>query len=373
MRVLLRVPTEPPATDSPDRPLDFHRRLPGYCETPLVDAPRIAEKLGVAKLFVKDETSRFGLPSFKILGASWATYALLRERLGPISDGPLSYEKLQSWARPLGPLTLLAATDGNHGRAVACVARWFGLNARIYIPDFVLPGRRQAIEAEGGELEVVDGPYDAAVDAALEASHDAGTLLISDTARAATDFAPRMTAAGYTTAFEEVEQQLARSGNGRIDALAVQAAVGGLASASTVWARVTRRGRSPHVIVVEPEHAASIMSALAAGEPVTVSASELTNMAVLQCGTVSVTAFPNLHAGVSCCLTIEDAWAATAASELAACNLHTGFSGAAGVAGLLALFGGAFAEPVRQYLGLSRDARLLAVATESPAAAEHTA
>jgi diaminopropionate ammonia-lyase len=63
MRVLLRVPTEPPATDSPDRPLDFHRRLPGYCETPLVDAPRIAEKLGVAKLFVKDETSRFGMPS----------------------------------------------------------------------------------------------------------------------------------------------------------------------------------------------------------------------------------------------------------------------------------------------------------------------
>src|SRR5215468_1170576 len=101
MRVLLRLPTEPPDPGDADRPIDFHRRLPGYCETPLVEAPRLAEKLGVAKLFVKDETSRFALPSFKVLGASWATYAALRERLGPIPDGALSYESLQSWASPV--------------------------------------------------------------------------------------------------------------------------------------------------------------------------------------------------------------------------------------------------------------------------------
>src|SRR5215470_15336047 len=112
---------------------------------------------------------------------------------------------LRSWAAPLRPLTLLAATDGNHGRAVARVARWLGLDARIYIPDFVSAGRRQAIEAEGAELDVSGGPYDAAVDAALEASYSAGTLLITDTARAVTDVAPQMTVAGYTTAFEEVE------------------------------------------------------------------------------------------------------------------------------------------------------------------------
>ena len=71
--------------------------------------------------------------------------------------------------RRLRPLTLIAATDGNHGRAVARVARWFGLNARIFVPSFVSPGRRQAIEAEGAELRIIDGVYDAAVDAALEA------------------------------------------------------------------------------------------------------------------------------------------------------------------------------------------------------------
>src|SRR5215475_745392 len=111
MRVLLRVPTEAPDGGGADRPIDFHRRLPGYRVSPLVEAPRLAEILGVAKVFVKDETSRFELPSFKILGASWATYAALRERLGPIADGPLSDEILRAWAAPLRPLTLLAASD----------------------------------------------------------------------------------------------------------------------------------------------------------------------------------------------------------------------------------------------------------------------
>ena len=121
---------------------------------------------------------------------------------GPMSQSRLMRRKLRgatapAWAAPLRPLTLLAATDGNHGRAVARAARWFGLDARIYIPDFVSAGRRKAIEAEGAELDVTEGPYDAAVDAALEASYGAGTLLITDTARAATDLAPQMTVAGY--------------------------------------------------------------------------------------------------------------------------------------------------------------------------------
>src|SRR5215831_13604570 len=111
MRVLFRLPTEPPHSNVSDRPIDFHRRLPGYRETPLVEAPRLAEILGVAKVFVKDEASRFGLPAFKVLGASWAAYAALRERLGPLPDGPLSEESLRSWAAPVRPLTLLAATD----------------------------------------------------------------------------------------------------------------------------------------------------------------------------------------------------------------------------------------------------------------------
>ena len=371
MRALLRFTTEAPDSGSSDRPIDFHRRLPGYRESPLVEAPRLAEMLGVAKVFVKDETSRFGVPSFKVLGASWATYAVLRERLGPMPDGPLSYERLQAWASPVRPLTVMAGTDGNHGRAVARVARWLGLNARIFVPSFVAAGRRQAIQAEGAELTVIDGVYDAAVDAAAEAARGPDALLISDTARSASDVVPQLVTAGYTTAFAETEQQLSQSGDDRIDAVALQVGVGGLASAGTSWARLTRRGRSPRVIVVEPEPAACAMAALAAGEPITVSASQESVMGVLRCGTISLTAFANLHAGVSCCLAIEDSWAMDAVSELNSCGIRTGPSGAAGVAGLLAAFGGPLAGPVRQHLGLSSDARLLVVATESAAASEH--
>ena len=371
MHVLLRLTTEAPDSSNTDRPIDFHRRLPGYRESPLVEAPRLAEMLGVAKVFVKDETSRFGLPSFKILGASWATYATLRERLGPIPDGgPLSYESLQSWVSPLRPLTLIAATDGNHGRAVARVARWLGLNARIFVPSYVSPGRCQAIKAEGAELMITDGVYDTSVDAAAEAARSADSLLISDTARSASDIVPQLVTAGYTTAFAEVDQQLSQSGDDRIDAVSVQAGVGGLASACTSWARLARRGRSPRVIVVEPETAACVMTALAAGEPVAVSASQVSAMSCLQCGTVSFTAFANLQAGVSCCLAIEDSWATSAASELHSCGLRTGLSGAAGIAGLLAAFSGPLAGPVREHLGLVSDARLLVVATEAATAAE---
>ena len=315
-------PAESTYFGTSDRPIDFHRRLPGYQVSPLVEAPRLARMLGVANVFVKNESWRFGLPSFKILGASWAVYAALRKRLGPVPEGPLSYEATQAWAAPSRPLTLIAATDGNHGRAVARVAQWFGLASRIFVPSFVSPERRKAIESEGAELRVIDGVYDAAVDAAAaEAVRDAGTLLMSDTARSELDIIPQLVTAGYTTAFEEIEEQLAQSGDDRIDAVAIQAGVGGLASAGTAWAQITRRSRPPRVIVVEPEQAASIMAALAAGGPVSVSAAEVSAMSFLQCGTVSLTAFQNLQAGVSCCLAIGDSWAATAVSELDTCGI----------------------------------------------------
>ena len=210
------------------------------------------------------------------------------------------------------------------------------------------------------------------MNAAAEAAQDSDTLLISDTARSASDIVPQLVTAGYTTAFAEIEQQLSKSGDGRIDGVSIQAGVGGLASACTSWARLTRQGYSPRVIVVEPEPAACVMAALAAGEPIAVSANQVSAMNALQCGTVSLTAFANLHAGVSCSLAIEDSWATAAASKLRSCGVPTGLSGAAGVAGLLAAFSGSFAGPVRGFLGLGADAQLLVLATEAASASQHT-
>ncbi len=106
-------------------PLDFDRRLPDYAVTPLLDAPGLADSLGVGKVWVKDESWRLGLPAFKILGASWAVYKALEARFGAVGKWE-NLDELKERLAPLLPLTLAAATDGNHGRAVARMAKLLG-------------------------------------------------------------------------------------------------------------------------------------------------------------------------------------------------------------------------------------------------------
>ena len=105
---------------------------------------------------MKDESQRLGLPSFKILGASWAVYRLLVGRLGHEPEWR-DLDELRRALAPLGPLTLVAATDGNHGRAVAHMARLLGYAARIFVPAGTAPARIDAIEGEGAPVTVVDG------------------------------------------------------------------------------------------------------------------------------------------------------------------------------------------------------------------------
>ena len=157
---------------APDQaPLAFHRRLPGYAKTPLVDAPGIAETLGVGKVWVKDESARLGLPAFKVLGASWAVYKALLERLpGDEFGGWETVEELREKLEPLRPLALVAATDGNHGRALARVARLLGLGTRIIVPEEMVAARREAIVGEGAEVVVVEGTYDEAGERGLVVS-----------------------------------------------------------------------------------------------------------------------------------------------------------------------------------------------------------
>ena len=122
------------SSSRPVGPVAFHRKLPGYCPSPVFDLVDLAADLGVGRLLVKDESNRFGLPAFKMLGASWATYRRLVERLGA-EPGPWStLDELAWFLTPILPLDLATATDGNHGRAVARLARLLGLGARIFVP-----------------------------------------------------------------------------------------------------------------------------------------------------------------------------------------------------------------------------------------------
>ncbi|MFV1989798.1 MAG: pyridoxal-phosphate dependent enzyme, partial [Acidimicrobiales bacterium] len=141
----------------------FHRRMPAYSPTLLLDAPDLAQRLGVGRILIKAETRRMGLPSFKILGASWATYGAICAHLGEEPEPWHNINELAAKLAHLKPFALATATDGNHGRAVAFMARLLGFDARIFVPTGMSPARIRAMEAEGATVTIIDGDYDDAV------------------------------------------------------------------------------------------------------------------------------------------------------------------------------------------------------------------
>ncbi len=188
----------------------FHRALNGSgSPTPLCALPEIAATLRVAHLDLKLESDRLGLPSFKVLGASWATVEALR----PV---------LPSWWRPkdgleplagaLPALTLVAASDGNHGQALAHVARLLGLRSRVFVPERLSAMRQEAIEREGGEVVRIAGSYDDAVAQSASDVERHGRVLVSDTSWPGYEHIPAAVIDGYATILWEVEEQLQAAG-----------------------------------------------------------------------------------------------------------------------------------------------------------------
>lgn len=340
--------------------LDFHRKLPGYAPTPLVRAPHLAAALGVGEAWVKDEAHRLGLPAYKILGASWATFRELDALFGPFEPWA-RLEQLAARLRPHLPLTLVAATDGNHGRAVARMARWLGLGAHILVPQDMVAARQQAIVDEGARLQVMDGSYDEAVAAAARLA-DARHLVISDTAWDGYTRVPGWVVEGYSTIFQEAEAQLCAQNAPQPDVVAVQMGVGSLASA--VLNHYRAAGRSSRVVGVEPLRADCVLRSLQAGQPVQTPGPHPSIMSGLNCGTVSPLAWPLLRDGLSACVAIPDTRAEEAMRLLSRDGVVSGESGAAGAGGLLELLSGPDAQRHRDVLGLSAESRVLVMSTE---------
>jgi diaminopropionate ammonia-lyase len=337
-------------------PRAFHRRLPGYAVTPLVEAPRLAGRLGVARVLVKNESHRLELPSYKILGASWAIYREVRDVFG---IDPGDWHDVAGLARALrraGRLTLAAATDGNHGRAVAHVAALLGWASHIYVPAGTAASRIDGIASEGASVTVVDGSYD---DAVARSAQDAGkrTLVISDTAWPGYERVPQRVVEGYSTIFWELEEQLA--GAQQPTVLAVQMGVGSLAAAAVLHYRTGDRAR-PRIVGVEPADAACVLASARAGEVTEVPAPHRSIMAGLNCGLPSPLALPLLDAGIDDFVATADDDARWAMRELASAGVEAGESGAAGLAGLLA----AHERGLGPELGLTRDATVMLLCTE---------
>lgn len=327
--------------------LRFHQSLPGYSRTRLVEVPALAGELGVARVFVKEEASRLGLPAFKVLGASYAVSRALSARIG--HDEALDFDSLRSIAPAV---RLVAATDGNHGRAVAHVARLLGLRAEIFTPAGITRAAKDAIEAEGAHRSEVDAPYDDVVRTAA-ASVDDDAVLIQDTSWDGYEEIPAWIVDGYSTLLVEADQQAAAAGSAPFDVVFVPVGVGSLAEAVV---RHYRSGESaPSIVSVEPTAAPAILTSLHAGRSVTVPTSD-TIMAGLNCGTPTEAGWPTLRDGVDRALTVTDDQATSAVHDLAALGIDAGPCGAASLAG------------ARSLGSLPADATVLLLSTEGRAA-----
>jgi diaminopropionate ammonia-lyase len=340
---------EPPSdAGEPLDPRAVHALLPGYAPTRLVDAPAIAEAAGLDRVWVKDETSRLGLPSFKILGASYALYRELRARLGDETKWT-SFGNWRRAADALGPLTLVTATEGNHGRAVAHLARLLGLDAHVLVPEGTAASRRDAIAGEGAVVETVGGTYDDAI-AALRGFGGDRHLVLSDTSWEGYERIPEWVIAGYATIFAEIGAEP--------ELVVVQAGVGALAAAAS---RAYGASRS-RLLAVEPEHAACVLSALRAGAPEQVDGPFDSVMAGLNCGLASAVALRRLRHGLDGVVTVGDDDARAATRLMHASGVRAGPTGAAGAAALLALR--ASGDDVRAALGVDSAREALVICTE---------
>lgn len=329
MRATVNAHHDPRRVPAPSgEAFGFHAGLPGYAPTPVRLLPDVASSLDVAAVGVKDESVRLGLPAFKVLGVSWAVQRTL-------DDHP-------------DVRVLVAASAGNHGRAVAHVAAQRGLAARVFLPARAALARREAIADEGADVVVVDGDYEDAVRLARDEGRRPGAAEIADVGDSDT---AHWVIDGYATLFAELRDPW--------DVVLAPTGVGSLTAAAARHVAATGAA----VVGVEPGTAACLAASLEAGEPTAVPTPG-TTMAGLDCAEVSPAAWPTLLSGVLGTVAVTDREARAAMRELHARGLSIGESGAASLAGLRVVAMDPECCELRNALGFGRSSRVLLLATE---------
>lgn len=327
------------------------RQLADYTPTPLREMPGLAGRLGLGAVLIKDESQRFGLGGVKALGAPYGLWTEL-DRLGVPPD----------------EITAIAATDGNHGLALAWAARELGCQARIFVGSAVDRPRVARIADCGAEVVVIDGTYDDAVAAAELAANAPDALLITDTDYVGDVPVTRAIMAGYSVLAQEL---CAQTEAARLTHVFLQCGVGGVAAAIVAGLR-HGSGCLPKVVAVEPERAASMLASLDAGRPVQIEGDLQTRMIGLACGRPSVPAWEILCETVFAAMTVDEASAMRVQALLASGAdgdppLHSGDTGIAGVAALCV----AAEDPdCRARLGLDANSRVLLISSEGPGVCE---
>ena len=261
----------------------FHRSFPMYAPTPLAALPETAKMLGIGEIYVKDESHRFGLNAFKVLGGSYAMGNILAKRLGkPLSETGYAVLTTPETRKTLGDITFITATDGNHGRGVAWTANTLGQKSVVHMPKGSAEERLNNIRACGADADIIDGNYDDAVRLSRKEAEENGWVVVQDTSWEGYEEIPAWIMEGYCTMGLEAYEQLPQ----KPTHIFLQAGVGSMAGAiAALFASIYQEDR-PKIIIVEPNNADCFYRTAKAddGNLHTVTGDMQTIMAGLACG-----------------------------------------------------------------------------------------
>jgi diaminopropionate ammonia-lyase len=327
-------------------------RWPGYQATPVISLDCLARTLGVERIWLKDESSRFGIGNFKALGAAHAMISI---------DKEFHVDRTKQRKQ----VTICCATDGNYGKAISWAANHFGYKCIVYLPEQVSRHREGAILRLGAKTVRISGNYDKSVIEVGLASRKYGWTLVSDTSHTNDTAIPKSVMSGYAVMLHELAEQIELH---EVTHVFLQCGVGSFAGAVTAYLIHRLRGKMPTIVTVEPQSAACIFASGAHGRMVTIRGALGTIMGGLACGRPSPLAWQVLRRRADFFSKISDATALQAVRSLASGEAATeavlmGETGAAGVAALSSI--GSSSE-LKDQIGLDGRSHVLLFGTEGP-------
>lgn len=356
-------------TEQSEEVLRYHQSFPPYEKTPLVELSHLAQYFGVNEVYIKDESYRFGLNAFKVLGGSYGMGMAIAEKVG-IPKEEMTFDRLCSKEvkEKLGSVTFVTATDGNHGRGVAWTARQLGQKAVVYMPKGSAVERLKNIQAEGAEAFILEMNYDEAVRYSEEQAQKNNWIVVQDTAWEGYEKIPTWIMQGYATMAYESYQQL----QGRKPThIFLQAGVGSMAGAVCGFFASLYGENRPKVIVMEPDTVDCLYQTALVddGGLHSVQGDFQTIMVGLACGEPNRIAWEILRDYGEGFITCSDSIAATGMRILGNPLLGdqkviSGESGAVGIGVLVELMTNPLYQEMKEKIGLNSKSKVLFFSTE---------
>ena len=335
----------------------------GYKVTPLLSLEDIASKINVKKIYYKDESSRFGLGSFKALGGTYGVLKFLHDMLKKEIGSKVSLEDIRNgkYRKIVSKYTVVTATDGNHGRSVAFGANLFGCKCQIYIHSEVSIGRQEAMERLNANVTRVNGNYDESVNICKSESNLKNWHIISDTSYPGYTKYPKDIMAGYNVMSEEISNQLEKKE--MPTHIFLQGGVGSFPAAicSYFWEKYNKNNIK--FVVVESEHAPCLIKSAKRGQMTSVNIQKETMMAGLSCGEPSLLGWEILDKGTDDFVTISDQSIPLMMRLLSNNNppIEAGESSVAGIAALIEITKN---HEIAEKIGINSESVVLLFGTE---------